>query len=52
MILNYRTSVEKMFKLVKIFLKDRLKLEVSEKKSKIVNLKKEYNNSWDLGLKL
>ena len=39
-----RASAEKMFKLVKIFLKDRLKLEVSEKKSKIVNLRKEYSN--------
>ncbi|MGL4946110.1 MAG: group II intron reverse transcriptase/maturase [Cetobacterium sp.] len=38
-----RCSAEKMFKLVKIFLKDRLKLEVSEKKSKIVNLRKEYS---------
>ena len=39
-----RASAEKMFKLVKIFLKDRLKLEISEKKSKIVNLRKEYSN--------
>ncbi|MGL5903016.1 MAG: reverse transcriptase domain-containing protein, partial [Cetobacterium sp.] len=38
-----RCSAEKMFKLVKIFLKDRLKLEVSKKKSKIVNLRKEYS---------
>ena len=38
-----RASAEKMFKLVKMFLKDRLKLEISEKKSKIVNLKKEYS---------
>ncbi|MEG0730727.1 MAG: group II intron reverse transcriptase/maturase, partial [Cetobacterium sp.] len=38
-----RGSVEKMFKLVKIFLRDRLKLEISEKKSKIVNLRKEYS---------
>ncbi len=38
-----RGSAEKMFKLVKIFLKDRLKLEISEKKSKIVNLRKEYS---------
>ena len=37
-----RASVEKMFKLVKIFLRDILKLEISEKKSKIVNLRKEY----------
>ncbi|MGL5056520.1 MAG: hypothetical protein ACRC6A_04000 [Fusobacteriaceae bacterium] len=32
-----------MFKLVKIFLKDRLKLEISEKKSKILNRRKEYS---------
>ncbi|MGL5936343.1 MAG: reverse transcriptase domain-containing protein, partial [Cetobacterium sp.] len=38
-----RGSAEKMFKLVKIFLKDKLKLEVSEKKSKIVNLRKEFS---------
>ncbi|MGL5057114.1 MAG: reverse transcriptase domain-containing protein, partial [Fusobacteriaceae bacterium] len=38
-----RGSAEKMFKLVKIFLRDRLKLEISEKKSKIVNLRKEYS---------
>ena len=38
-----RASADKMFKLVKIFLKDRLKLEVSEKKSKIVNLRKEFS---------
>ncbi|MGL5427158.1 MAG: reverse transcriptase domain-containing protein, partial [Cetobacterium sp.] len=45
-----RASAEKMFKLVKLFLKDRLKLEISEKKSKIVNLRKEY--SIFLGIKL
>ncbi|MGL5803048.1 MAG: group II intron reverse transcriptase/maturase [Cetobacterium sp.] len=44
-----RASAEKMFKLVKIFLKDRLKLDISEKKSKIVNLRKEY--SYFLGIK-
>lgn len=38
-----RGSAEKMFKLVKIFLRDRLKLEISEKKSKIVNLRKEFS---------
>ena len=38
-----RGSAEKMFKLVKIFLKDRLKLDISEKKSKIVNLRKEFS---------
>lgn len=45
-----RASAEKMFKLVKIFLKDRLKLDISEKKSKIVNLRKKY--SCFLGIKL
>lgn len=45
-----RGSIEKMFELVKIFLKDRLKLDISEKKSKIVNLKKQYSNF--LGIKL
>lgn len=44
-----RASAEKMFKLVKIFLKDRLKLDISEKKSKIVNLRKGY--SYFLGIK-
>ena len=38
-----------MFTLVKIFLKDRLKLDISEKKSKIVNLRKGY--SYFLGIK-
>ncbi|MGL4358157.1 MAG: group II intron reverse transcriptase/maturase [Cetobacterium sp.] len=38
-----RGSAEKMFKLVKVFLRDRLKLEISEKKSKIVNLRKEFS---------
>ncbi len=38
-----RGSAEKMFELVKIFLEDRLKLEISEKKSKIVNLRKEFS---------
>lgn len=42
-------SAEKMFKLVKVFLKDRLKLEISEKKSKIVNLRKEFSTF--LGIK-
>ena len=44
-----RASAEKMFKLVKRFLKDRLKLDISEKKSKIVNLRKGY--SYFLGIK-
>lgn len=35
--------MEKIFKLVKIFLRDRLKLEISEKKSKVVNLRKKYS---------
>ncbi|MGL4449876.1 MAG: group II intron reverse transcriptase/maturase [Sarcina sp.] len=44
-----RAAADKMFKLVKIFLKDRLKLEISKKKSKIVNFKKPY--SYFLGIK-
>lgn len=35
-----RRLAEKMFKLVKTFLKDRLKLEISQKKYKVVNLRK------------
>lgn len=45
-----RDSVEKMFQLVKIFLKDRLKLDISENKSKIANLRKGY--SYFLGVKI
>lgn len=44
-----RGSAEKMFKLVKTFLKDRLKLEISQKKSKVVNLRRQY--SYFLGIK-
>lgn len=44
-----RGSAEKMFKLVKVFLRDRLKLEISEKKSKIVKLRKELSTF--LGIK-
>ena len=38
-----RTDAEKMFIAVKLWLRDRLKLEVSEEKSKIVNLKRHYS---------
>lgn len=38
-----------MFKLVKVFLRDISKLEISEKKSKIVNLRKEFSTF--LGIK-
>lgn len=47
-----RASAEKMFQLVKIFLKDRLKLDISEKKSKIVNLRKGYSQILDTILSL
>ncbi len=43
-------SAQKFFKLTKLFLKERLKLEVSEKKSKIVNLKKQ--SSEFLGIRI
>jgi len=36
-----RGSAERMFKITKLFLKNRLKLEISKKKSKIVNLRKQ-----------
>ena len=38
-----RSDAEKVFIAVKLWLKDRLKLEVSEEKSKIVNLKRHYS---------
>lgn len=43
-------SAQKFFKLTKLFLKERLKLEISEKKSKIVNLKKQ--SSEFLGIRI
>ncbi|MGL4998967.1 MAG: group II intron reverse transcriptase/maturase [Cetobacterium sp.] len=45
-----RGSAEKYFKLVKIFLKERLKLEISKEKSKIVNLRKQSSDF--LGIKI
>lgn len=36
-----RGSAERMFKITKLFLKNRLKLDISKKKSKIVNLRKQ-----------
>jgi len=36
-----RESAERMFKITKLFLKNRLKLDISKKKSKIVNLRKQ-----------
>ena len=45
-----RSEANKIFIAVKHWLKDRLKLEVSEEKSKVVNLKKNYSEF--LGLKL
>lgn len=38
-----RSDAEKVFIAVKLWLRDRLKLEVSEEKSKIVNLKRHYS---------
>lgn len=38
-----RSDAEKVFMAVKLWLRDRLKLEVSEEKSKIVNLKRHYS---------
>lgn len=46
-----RVSVDRMFKLVKIFLKNRLKLEISEKKSKVINLRKKYSYFWGVKFK-
>lgn len=45
-----RSDADKMFIAVKQWLKDRLKLEISEEKSKVVNLKKHYSEF--LGFKL
>ena len=45
-----RSDADKMFIAVKQWLKDRLKLEISEEKSKVVNLKKRYSEF--LGFKL
>ncbi|WP_407536958.1 reverse transcriptase domain-containing protein [Cetobacterium somerae] len=39
-----REGADKIFKLVKIFLKERLKLEISKEKSKVINLKKKSSN--------
>lgn len=38
-----RSDAEKVFIAVKLWLQDRLKLEISEEKSKIVNLKRHYS---------
>ncbi|MCS5422166.1 MULTISPECIES: reverse transcriptase domain-containing protein [Psychrilyobacter] len=38
---RYRGNAERMFNITKLFLKNRLKLEISKKKSKIVNLRKQ-----------
>lgn len=46
-----RESAEKIFKLVKIFLKERLKLEISPEKSKIVNLRKQSSDFLGLTIK-
>lgn len=45
-----RSDAIKIFEAVKMWLKERLNLEVSEEKSKIVNLKKNYSEF--LGFKL
>lgn len=45
-----KEQADKMFMATKKWLKDRLKLDISEEKSKIVNLKKEYSEF--LGLKI
>ena len=45
-----RSDADKVFIAVKLWLKDRLKLQISDEKSKVVNLKKHYSEF--LGLKL
>ncbi len=45
-----KSDADKVFLAVKLWLKDRLKLEISEDKSKVVNLKKQYSEF--LGFKL
>ena len=45
-----RSDADKVFIAVKQWLKDRLSLEISEEKSKVVNLKKQYSEF--LGFKL
>lgn len=45
-----RTAADKTFWAVKLWLKDRLKLEISDEKSKVTNLKKQYTEF--LGFKL
>ncbi len=45
-----RSDADKVFIAVKQWLKDRLSLEISEEKSKVVNLKKHYSEF--LGFKL
>lgn len=45
-----KSDADKAFLAVKLWLKDRLKLEISEEKSKVVNLKKQYSEF--LGFKL
>ena len=41
---RYRSDAEKVFIAVKQWLQERLKLEISEEKSKICNLKKQYSD--------
>ena len=45
-----KSDADKVFLAVKLWLKDRLKLEISEEKSRVVNLKKQYSEF--LGFKL
>lgn len=45
-----KSDADKVFLAVKLWLKDRLKLDISEEKSKVVNLKKQYSEF--LGFKL
>ncbi len=45
-----RQTADKIFIAVKMWLKDRLKLEISDEKSKVVNLKKQYSDF--LGFKM
>lgn len=46
-----RSDAEKVFIAVKLWLRDRLKLEVSEEKSKIVNLKRHYSEFFGFEIK-
>lgn len=43
-----RQDADKAFEAIRLWLKDRLGLEISPEKSKVINLKQRYSEFWDL----